>query len=275
MDYVREAHEKYAGAIHAYCLMVNHYHLLLETPLGNLSKIMHFINTSYTVHFNKHNSRVGHLFQGRFKAILVEADSYAQELSRYIHLNPVRAGIAQRPEEYAWSSYREYTGRRPPEPWMKTNLVLGYFGRDSKSAMARYAAFVSEATAKTLDDPLSKVGPGLILGSKAYAERIKTTLLSGRPKNREIPALRFKKKPELGKILAAFEQALGAKNKFVRNAAIYLCRKKTDFSLAEIAGFYGISKSTVGKICQQMKLALVLNETLQRAVTEAEKRLFN
>src|SRR5512136_2134007 len=104
LEYLTSATVRYGAAIHAYCLMSNHYHLLLETPAGNLSQIMQHINSAYTTYFNVKRKRAGHLFQGRYKTILVEAGAYATELSRYIHLNPVRAGIAARPEEYPWSS---------------------------------------------------------------------------------------------------------------------------------------------------------------------------
>ncbi len=102
LRYLESATERYGAKIHVYCLMSNHYHLLLETPLANLSQIMRHINGAYTTYFNIKRERAGHLFQGRYKAILVEMDEYAQELSRYIHLNPVRAGIAEMPEQYPW-----------------------------------------------------------------------------------------------------------------------------------------------------------------------------
>src|SRR5664279_2859353 len=104
LGYLESAKERYGAVIHAFCLMNNHYHLLLETPSGNLSQIMRHINGAYTTYFNVKRKRAGHLFQGRYKAILVEADEYAKELSRYIHLNPVRVGIVANPEEYRWSS---------------------------------------------------------------------------------------------------------------------------------------------------------------------------
>ena len=97
IEYLESATERYDAVIHAYCLMDNHYHILLETPSGNLSKIMAHINGAYTNYFNAKRERSGHLFQGRYKAILVEADEYAKELSRYIHLNPVRANIVEHP----------------------------------------------------------------------------------------------------------------------------------------------------------------------------------
>src|SRR6266498_2751571 len=128
LEYLASATERYGAAIHAYCLMSNHYHLLLETPEGNLSQIMRHINGAYTTYFNVKRKRAGHLFQGRFKAILVEADEYAAELSRYIHLNPVRAGMAERPEDYRWSSYRSYIGQNSAPEWLQMGMILGYFG---------------------------------------------------------------------------------------------------------------------------------------------------
>ena len=119
LSYLASAQEKYEAVVHAYCLMSNHYHLMIETPQGNLSQIMKYINSSYTNFFNIKRKRTGHLLQGRYKAILVEADAYATELSRYIHLNPVRAGMVRSPEEYRWSSYSYYTERSSPS-WLKT-----------------------------------------------------------------------------------------------------------------------------------------------------------
>ena len=129
LSYLASAQEKYEAVVHAYCLMSNHYHLMIETPQGNLSQIMKYINSSYTNFFNIKRKRTGHLLQGRYKAILVEADAYATELSRYIHLNPVRAGMVRSPEEYRWSSYSYYTERSSPS-WLKTGFILGYFGTD-------------------------------------------------------------------------------------------------------------------------------------------------
>ena len=114
--------------IHAYCLMKNHYHLLLETPSGNLSQVMQHINGAYTNYFNAKRKRAGHLFQGRYKSILIEADSYALELSRYIHLNPARVGASVVPDDYRWSSYKDYIGLRETPKWLNTAFILEQFG---------------------------------------------------------------------------------------------------------------------------------------------------
>ena len=118
LSYLESATERYGAVVYVYCLLDNHYHLLLETPLGNLSKIMQHINGAHTTYFNIKRARSGHLFQGRYKAILVEADEYAKELSRYMHLNPVRASMVKTPEEYRWSSCRYYTVERKAPIWL-------------------------------------------------------------------------------------------------------------------------------------------------------------
>jgi len=108
---LEDYHDRYGILIHGYILMDNHYHLILETPRGNLLKVMHGINSNYTGYFNRKYGRSGHLFQGRYKGIFVERDSYLLSLSRYVHLNSVRSGLVERPEDYRWSSYRGYIGR--------------------------------------------------------------------------------------------------------------------------------------------------------------------
>ena len=117
--------------------MDNHYHILIETPSGNLPQIMRHINGAYTTYFNFKRERSGHLFQGRYKAILVEMDEYAKELSRYIHLNPVRANIVETPEEFEWSSYNFYIGVKKAPSWLHRDFILGYFGGMVSAAQQR------------------------------------------------------------------------------------------------------------------------------------------
>ena len=134
LDYLKSATMRYGAVIHAFCLMSNHYHLLMETPEGNLSRIMRHINGAYTTYFNVKRKRAGHLFQGRYKAILIEADDYLAELSRYIHLNPVRVGMVERPEQYQWSSYQSYTGQCKHPEWLRTDFVLSCFAKNVADA---------------------------------------------------------------------------------------------------------------------------------------------
>jgi putative transposase len=142
--YLESATRRYDALIHVYCLMSNHYHLLMETPAGNLSQIMQHINGAYTTYFNVKRQRSGHLFQGRYKAILVDMDEYAKELSRYIHLNPVRAGIVDKPEAYNWSSYQYFIGLEKVPEWFVMDFILGYFGNKVSEAQNNYHKFHKE-----------------------------------------------------------------------------------------------------------------------------------
>lgn len=162
LEYLESASERYNAVIHIYCLMDNHYHLLLETPSGNLSRIMAHINGAYTNYFNTKRQRSGHLFQGRFKALLVEADEYAKELSRYIHLNPVRAKMCDLPEDYKWSSYLSYVGKGKTPEWLKRDFILGFFGKKLTNAQKGYRDFVSKLIGQEYETP-NRVGPSKLI----------------------------------------------------------------------------------------------------------------
>jgi REP element-mobilizing transposase RayT len=275
LDYLGKAHEKFGGLVHAFCLMDNHFHLLFETPRGNLSRIMHFINTSYTVYFNARYSRVGHLFQGRFKAILIEADAYAQEVSRYIHLNPVRAGIVSNPEDYRWSSLGEYSGRRTPNPWLQIGFVLSYFGENPKKSQLGYIGFVRDRVGNPEENPLKKAGSSLILGSDSFVKKIKAKFHPEKSVSREIPALKgLNDKPTLQEIRDAVELALGQKNRFTRNAAIYLTHAKIDYPVKEIAAFYALSLSAISFITRTMRKNLGWNVVVSNILNHVEKEFF-
>ena len=127
-----------------YCLLSNHVHLLLETPQGNLSKMMQPFQTSYTLYFNRRHRRTGHLFEQRYKALLVDKDNYLLQVSRYIHLNPVGAGIVQRPQDYLWSSYGAYAGTKKMGG-INRQLILEQFGNPGKRRLASYREFVEGA----------------------------------------------------------------------------------------------------------------------------------
>jgi len=173
LEYLESATLRYDARIHAYCLMDNHYHLLLETPSGNLPQIMRHINGAYTTYFNVKRDRYGHLFQGRYKAILVDVDEYAKELSRYMHLNPVRAKIVETPEEYNWSSYQFYIGKQKPVEWLYRDFILGFFGKKISSAQKGYQEFVNALAFQEYDSPLEQVVSSTLLGSADFIAYIK------------------------------------------------------------------------------------------------------
>lgn len=128
----------------AYCLLPNHFHLVLETPLPNLSLGMQWLNGTYASWFNDRHGLTGHVFQGRFHAVLVETDSHALELARYVVLNPVRAGLCEYPGEWRWSSYAGTVGTGPSGAFVAVERLLEYFGSDQSQARRTYRAFVGE-----------------------------------------------------------------------------------------------------------------------------------
>lgn len=166
--------ERYNWVIHAYCLMTNHYHLLIETPEANLSKGMRQLNGVYTQRFNRSYQRVGHLFQGRYKSILVDKDSYLLELCRYIVLNPVRAkGMVDHPCEWLWSSYHETTGMRDIPEWLAVDALLCMFAATKGKAIECYKHFVAEGKRVDIWQNLKSQ---VYLGDDEFVEKHKITI---------------------------------------------------------------------------------------------------
>ena len=166
-EYLQEAQNKYGYRLHCFVLMTTHYHLLMETPNANMSKVVHYINSSYTNYINRKRNRSGHLLQGRFKGILVDQDSYLLELSRYLHLNPVRAKMVDRPENYGYSSYLSYVSKNC-EAIVTRDLILGMISGEERKAPKMYREFVERGMNEELKNPLSAVYGGVILGGKAF-----------------------------------------------------------------------------------------------------------
>lgn len=230
---------------HAYCLMSNHYHLLLETSDGNLSAGMKLLNSVYAQYFNHSNDRTGHLFKGRFKAIVVEKESYLLELCRYIVLNPVRSGIVKSPGDYIWSSYRQTAGLYQREDsLLRTDWILSQFGFDKFTAEREYILFVND-----YDDnvsPFEKIRGQLILGGKQFVES-----LVGSDQYRDLSEVsrkqRFLCRPSLKDLFAGISDRPG------RNKAIYIAHIKHGYSQKEIAEYSGMHYSTISKIVKKLE----------------------
>jgi putative transposase len=158
--------DRFGWRCHAFCLMDNHYHLLIETPQPNLSRGMRQLNGTYTQATNRRHQRVGHLFQGRFTAILVEKEAHLLELCRYVVLNPVRAKLVNHPRLWAWSSYRETAGERPAPAWLWTDWILGHFGTRQGEAQMRYRQFVADG--REGPRPWEQLTGQIYLGSEAF-----------------------------------------------------------------------------------------------------------
>jgi len=223
-------------SVHAWCLMTNHYHLLVETPDSNLSKGMRYLNGVYTQRFNRKHSRVGHVFQGRYKAILVEKDAYLQELSRYIVLNPVRAGMVETAEQWEWSSYAVTVGLIIPPSWFDRSGVLGSFARQEKVAIRRYLEFVANGVQQP--SPWSMLKNQIYLGSDQFIDHVQKNI-----PDKNIPEVPKIQKRSVPKKLYEYEACADS-----RNEAIGLAYRSGGYTLEAIGKYYGLHYSTVSRI---------------------------
>ncbi len=274
LSYLESATERYKAAIHVYCLMNNHYHLLLETPMGNLSRIMRYINGAYTTYYNTKRQRAGHLLQGRYKAILIEADEYAEELSRYIHLNSVRAKITGKPEEYQWSSYQYYIGKKQIPKWLTKDYILSYFGRETAIAQKKYSKYVNALiTGKGYDNPLKDTIASAILGGNEFVNEIKGKYLSGKKTDRNQPALRELRKTSIKEIIREVEMILDKNEVISRKAAIYLCHRYSGRTLREIGEYFSIGESAVSQTSRRFSVLLDKDKKLNKKIKALCNRL--
>lgn len=189
----------YHTGILAYVMMVNHFHLMVKTPRGNLQEFMRHFNISYTSYFNRRWKRSGHLYQGRYKSFLIDADHYLQEVSRYIHLNPVRVRDMDNlsAEEkrmyllkYAWSSYPGYLARRKQRDFLQSGEILEFFGGDQAGRRKSYEQFVMEGMVGDLTSPLVKGKGHGIIGELDFIQVIRDRFLKRSVRHREMPAIR-------------------------------------------------------------------------------------
>lgn len=228
--------------LHAYCLMDNHFHLLVETPEANLSKAMRQLNGVYTQAFNRRHQRVGHVLQGRFKAILVDRDSYLLELCRYVVLNPVRVKRTRKAETYPWSSYGAMAGLVPTPPYLTTDWLLSQFGRQRAVAQRKYQAFVAEGISQ--ESLWKEVRGQVLLGSEQFIDRLAPGLRDKRFL-KEIPRRqRFATRPTLRHLFGARTGTDLAK----RNDAIRRAHHDHGYSLTEIGQAVNLHYATISRI---------------------------
>ena len=221
---------------HSYCLMSNHYHLLVETKRPTLSKGMKGLNGQYAQMFNRRHNRAGHLFQGRHKAILVQKESYLLELARYIVLNPVRAKMVQTPEQWPWSSYRALAGYSTTQSELTTEWILGMFNANKKTACARYRNFVAEG--KNQPTPWSDLKNQIYLGSEAFVDDMLCKLDPMQPVS-DIPSVQKLSAPKPIKYY---------KNKYKdQSIAMAIAYLGGHYTLTEVGNEFGVSRTTVSR----------------------------
>ena len=221
----------------AYCLMSNHYHLVIETVEGNLSKGMRHLNGVYCQRFNKHHQRVGHVIQGRYTGILVDKDNYLLELVRYVLLNPVRANMVKTAGQWPWSSYRSMIGKTTFEGWLVVNRILSLFDQNKRRSRKRFIEFVSEGKLK--HDIWKDLQKRIYLGDKAFVERIEEKI----DENKESVEILRCQSARLVLSLEKYE-ALGES----RNHTIKLAYESGGYSQKVLADYFGLHYSTISKI---------------------------
>lgn len=245
-------YEKYGLLAHSYCLMPNHYHLYLETPNGHLSKAMRELDGHYTQKFNKKYARVGPLMQGRYKAVLVEQDSYSLQLSKYIHLNPVEAKIVNDPEEFLWSSYAAFIGKRKAPDFLKTSFLLGQFNKSVKKARKAFKLF----TLRDMGDdwsPEKETYKGIILGGSDFISQIQDAYLAGKS-DPEIPKLKLAQKQLSPGRIKELISSLKVDEKKANKLFIFALKKYSSLTLNEIGELAGgLTYMAVSKVAKRIE----------------------
>jgi REP element-mobilizing transposase RayT len=235
LEVVGHVLDRFAWRCHAYCLMGNHYHLLIETPEANLSRGMRQLNGVYTQRFNRRHARVGPVFQGRYTAIVVQKDTHLLELCRYVVLNPVRAGMVKRVQDWRWSSYRVTGGQTDVPTWVTTDWLLVQFGQRRAQAVRAYQQFVAEGVGQ---QPWEDLTGRMYYGEEEFVTRVATSTQS-----REVP--RWQRQP----VRAALSQVVqvGTAEEIGR------AYRESGYRLAEIAQYLGVHYATVSRRLKQFE----------------------
>lgn len=276
-EYLKIAKEKFKFYLYAYCLMSNHYHLLLETPLANISRIMQYLNTCYTVYYNIKRDNCGHLFQGRYKSIIVDKDNYLLELTRYIHLNPVRANIVEDPANYKWNSYGEYISENKIN-LIDKNQIYKYFQIEPEV----YRDFVLKNLKKNYS-PFKDLYLKSILGKEEFVKKI-LNIFKKQAKAKEFAykhtILKRVNPEDVIDIIAKYfnktpEQLCKSKKRpmTIKKLTIYLLRQKTDLTNTQIGEFFNMTSTAVSKAMLDFERQLKENKIFVKEIKEITSKV--
>ncbi len=280
LNLLENAVSKYCFIVYAYNLMKTHYHLLIETPEANLVMGMRYLNGNYATLFNEKYNRKGRVFRPHYKAIMVEKDEYLLMLSRYIHLNPVKAGIVNKPEEYEWSSYIyliDKTKAKKVEKWFKPENTLILFGSNYEKAREKFKEYVEEGIIGKTEDPLKQVKKGYILGGDAFIKKIEGKIDET---GGEIIGIKlFTKKWESEEIINLIKEEYKLSNEEVKRdkkwikIGMYLIYMNTPDKLKDIGKLYGnLSYKTVSKKISRFKIEIMKNKDLKKILNHLSKK---
>lgn len=246
LETLLRVNKRYNLICHAYCLMDNHYHLLIETPDGNLSLAMRQLNGVFTQAINKRYSRTGHLFQGRYKGILIQKESHLLEVCRYVVLNPVRAGVVAKPEDWKWSSFRATTGKEPPHPCLSKDWILAQFSETKRRAEKEYHQFVHGGIGQSVWGDLKGQ---VLLGEDDFV----VGLMEHIKEHKDIPEVaktqRYLNRPELDKL---FPETM-PKDTYKRNEKITEAVEKYGYTQRAVSNHLGLHFTYVSQIMNRKR----------------------
>ncbi|OGF67964.1 MAG: hypothetical protein A2Y62_21935 [Candidatus Fischerbacteria bacterium RBG_13_37_8] len=283
LELLSELPARFKLIIYCYVLMTNHYHLLVETPLANIGITMHHLAGIYASFFNRKYSRVGHLFQARFRSKIIDKDEYLLNASRYIHLNPLDIEDLSNLEDYEWSSYPQYIYKKPRVTWLNYEWILGQLSNNSAQAIQMYKDFLKEKIEG--DEGLySYENLSPIIGNSEFADTvIKTKIRSNRSETEEIeynkPIVTFEKILQHAAIeFAIDENDLRSKNseyKLIRKLCVYLARCYTDMSNDCIGQYFGIKRAAVSAIKRRLDKQIIYDNYLRMTLNKLINDIMN
>lgn len=278
---LKEVTEKIDIEVHAYCLMDNHYHLLIRTPYANLSKAMRYLDGVYTQRFNLIQKRDGALFRGRYKAILVQEDEYLLHVSRYIHLNPVAANLCVKPEQYLWSSFWEYTQLLSGENWLSREFILNYFN----GSQEQYIEYINEGVAEEIRTFYLKKYRSPILGDKEFIERSLEKVTESQKSSSNPDISRSQKLLTLDEVIDVVYQYYNVdknslssskrgENNLPRKMAIYLCRGYCQVSYRVIAHHFKLIKGrSISQLISRFEVEIASKGYIKKMYMDIHQQL--
>lgn len=289
---LEDSSQIYDVSVICYVLMSNHFHLIVQTNLANLSEFMKHFLVTYTVRFNKRQRRMGHLFQGRYKSLLVEQDEYLLPLSRYIHLNPARAkrlededtkSLRKYLRGYRWSSFPGYCSVRKRLKWIDYSWLLkAYFGGDNTKGRTRYRSFIYSGIDGEIENPFENVVHQSILGTDGFVQWVKGEV--SLEADREVPAIRkLRRSIPVKELLGVIASSYGIEPREVfqrkrqvagiRQVAMELCYRYCPMTQRDIGEFFGVDYSTVSQNRRRLKLRMESDKKLKKQFEGLQARV--
>ena len=283
LQVVRESVDLWNLKVSAYSLLPNHYHLLVQTPEGNISRCMRHINGVYTQRFNRAHDTDGQLFRGRYKAVLVEGDSHLLEVMRYIHRNPLRAGLVNRLDDYYWSSHLGYLSSAKHWNWLHRDFLLDMLSSEKRDRKLAYIDFVAQGEPETITSFYSMKKLPSLLGGEKFSEWIKEKYyhLGLQKEVPEAQILALTPAEVIGQVCSYFnldEESLKKSRRGVENVprdvAIYLSRRYCRMKLTEIGEHFGLSNySTVSSAAERIKVLRNNDRDLQQHLEKIKSQI--